>query len=92
MSAFVLLIIRLALTLAVYAFVGWAVMVLWQDLRRQTALVKAPPVRPLHLRPVASAARLARRAAALHRPQRAAVSNSRGQRGPGPGQRPVHRR
>jgi pSer/pThr/pTyr-binding forkhead associated (FHA) protein len=36
MSGIILLILRLALVAALYAFLGWALWVLWQDLRRKS--------------------------------------------------------
>ncbi|NLG73925.1 MAG: FHA domain-containing protein [Chloroflexi bacterium] len=47
MSGPVFLVIRVLLALALYAFLGWALWTLWQDLRRQSSQVtarQAPPI------------------------------------------------
>ena len=41
MSAIILLMIRLAMTLALYGFLGWAVWVLWRDIKRQSELMES---------------------------------------------------
>lgn len=41
MSATLLLILRLVMALALYAFLGWAVYTLWWDMKRQTELINA---------------------------------------------------
>ncbi|HEX7975383.1 MAG TPA: hypothetical protein VF498_13325, partial [Anaerolineales bacterium] len=41
MAAPVLLALRIALVLALYAFLGWALLILWKDLQRQSRLVAA---------------------------------------------------
>ena len=41
MSAVILLIIRLAMVLALYGFLGWAVWTLWRDIKRQNELMAA---------------------------------------------------
>ena len=41
MSATLLLILRLIMALALYAFLGWAVYTLWWDMKRQTELINA---------------------------------------------------
>ncbi|MBN1145708.1 MAG: FHA domain-containing protein [Anaerolineales bacterium] len=49
MSAPVLLILRLALTAALYAFLAWGLWVLWSDLRRSSRSLAAPQAPPLSL-------------------------------------------
>lgn len=49
MSGPILLILRLALALALYAFVAWAFYTLWSDLRRQSRIVTAPQAPPVIL-------------------------------------------
>jgi pSer/pThr/pTyr-binding forkhead associated (FHA) protein len=47
MSGILLLILRLALALALYTFLGWALLLLWRDLKRQGELLairQAPPI------------------------------------------------
>ena len=39
MSGILLLIIRLAMALALYGFLGWAVWTLWRDIKRQSELI-----------------------------------------------------
>ena len=41
MTAILLLILRLAMVLALYAFLGWAVYTLWRDIKRQSELLAA---------------------------------------------------
>lgn len=41
MSATILLIIRLAMALALYGFLGWVVWTLWRDIKRQDELLAA---------------------------------------------------
>jgi hypothetical protein len=41
MTAIFLLILRLAMVLALYAFLGWAVYTLWRDIKRQSELLAA---------------------------------------------------
>jgi pSer/pThr/pTyr-binding forkhead associated (FHA) protein len=41
MSAIILLIIRLAMVIALYGFLGWAVWTLWRDIKRQDELMAA---------------------------------------------------
>ena len=41
MSATLLLILRLVMASALYAFLGWAVYTLWWDMKRQTELINA---------------------------------------------------
>jgi pSer/pThr/pTyr-binding forkhead associated (FHA) protein len=49
MSGTVLLVLRLALAVALYAFLGFALWILWQDLRRQSKAVASAQVPPLTL-------------------------------------------
>jgi pSer/pThr/pTyr-binding forkhead associated (FHA) protein len=39
MSGMILLILRLSMVLALYAFLGWAVYTLWRDIKRQSELL-----------------------------------------------------
>lgn len=41
MSGIVLLILRLLMVVALYAFLGWAVYTLWRDMKRQSDLIEA---------------------------------------------------
>ena len=41
MSGILLLVLRLAMALALYAFLGWAVLTLWRDIKRQSELMAA---------------------------------------------------
>jgi hypothetical protein len=41
MSGTLLLVLRLAMALALYAFLGWAVLTLWRDIKRQSELMAA---------------------------------------------------
>lgn len=41
MSGIVLLILRLLMVIALYAFLGWAVYTLWRDMKRQSDLIEA---------------------------------------------------
>ena len=41
MSGTILLILRLSMALALYAFLGWAVYTLWRDIKRQSELLAA---------------------------------------------------
>lgn len=45
MSASILLVLRLALVLSLYGFLGWALFLLWHDLKRQSQL-REPPQPP----------------------------------------------
>jgi len=49
MSAPILLVLRLALAGALYAFLGWGLWLLWQDLRRSTVSLAAPQAPALSL-------------------------------------------
>lgn len=47
MSGTILLLLRVALAVTLYAFCGWAFLTLWQDIRRQSKLLvtnQAPPL------------------------------------------------
>lgn len=48
-SGLLLLLLRLAMVLALYSFVGWGLYVIWNDFRRQVRQVTAPPVVPITL-------------------------------------------
>ena len=50
-TSLVLLILRLGLTLALYAFLVYAVRTIWQDLQHQTRSAAAPGVPPISLTP-----------------------------------------
>jgi pSer/pThr/pTyr-binding forkhead associated (FHA) protein len=50
MSGVVLLILRFVLALALYAFVGWALLVVWRDLRHQQKTWTTRHITPLSLR------------------------------------------
>ena len=59
MSGPVLLFLRLALGVSLYAFLGWALWTLWRDLRTQgerLSVQKVPPINLLVLEPGGSAA------------------------------------
>jgi pSer/pThr/pTyr-binding forkhead associated (FHA) protein len=49
MTATLLLLLRLALTAALYAFLGWAIYTLWRELQFQQAALAARLVPPLQL-------------------------------------------
>jgi pSer/pThr/pTyr-binding forkhead associated (FHA) protein len=49
MSGVILLILRLAMALALYAFLGWAVYTLWRDMKRQSELIAARKIPELML-------------------------------------------
>lgn len=49
MTGTVLLILRALLAVLLYAFLGWALVTLWRDLRRQAELQAARQVRPIQL-------------------------------------------
>jgi len=46
-SGVILLILRVALTLALYSFVGWAIFTIWRDLRQQSLTLAARQAPPL---------------------------------------------
>ena len=49
MTGTVLLILRILLGVLLYAFLAWALVTLWRDLRRQAELQTARQVRPIKL-------------------------------------------
>lgn len=49
MSAIILLVLRLLLAALLYAFLGWAIYILWRDLKRQGELLAARQPPPLTL-------------------------------------------
>ena len=49
MSGSVLLVLRLAMALALYAFLGWAMYTLWRDLKRQSEHVVAEEIPVIEL-------------------------------------------
>jgi len=50
MSGVVLLILRIAMALALYGFVGWALYTIWRDVRQQTDLLNITRTPPIRLR------------------------------------------
>ena len=49
MSAIILLVLRAALTLALYLFVGWALWLIWRDLKMQSRLLASRQPPPISL-------------------------------------------
>ena len=49
MSGILLLVLRLAMALALYAFLGWAVLTLWRDIKRQSELMAAQRIPGIRL-------------------------------------------
>ena len=49
MSGIILLILRSALTITLYTFLGWALWVLWRDLQNQSKIRNAQQVIPLNM-------------------------------------------
>jgi pSer/pThr/pTyr-binding forkhead associated (FHA) protein len=49
MTGIVLLILRILLAVLLYGFLGWALYILWRDLRRQAELLERRQARPLRL-------------------------------------------
>ncbi len=49
MSAIFLLFLRLVLTVVLYAFLGWGLLVLWRDLRRQSEVLAGQQNHPIVL-------------------------------------------
>ncbi|MDD5370239.1 MAG: FHA domain-containing protein [Anaerolineaceae bacterium] len=49
MTGILVLILRIALAVALYSFLGWAFYVLWQDLRQQSALLNRRRIPSLQL-------------------------------------------
>lgn len=50
MSGPILLVLRIAMALALYGFVGWALFTIWRDMRRQTDLLATTRTPPIRLR------------------------------------------
>lgn len=50
-TGLILLALRLGLTLALYAFLAYAVRVIWRDLRQQTRADSLSPIPPIYLKP-----------------------------------------
>jgi len=49
MSGIILLVLRILLSAALYAFLGWAVITIWRDLRAQGQSISAPAIPALSL-------------------------------------------
>ena len=49
MSGQILLVLRIALALSLYAFLGWALLTLWRDLKRQSEMLAARQAPPISL-------------------------------------------
>jgi hypothetical protein len=47
MSGIILLVLRSILTICLYVFLGWAIWVLWRDLRHQNKIIRSQQVTPL---------------------------------------------
>jgi pSer/pThr/pTyr-binding forkhead associated (FHA) protein len=52
MSGIVLLILRILIAVTLYAFLGWAVLTIWRDLRAQARAISAPTIPTLLLTPL----------------------------------------
>ena len=50
MTAVVVLILRFALALALYAFIGWALLILWQELKQQGEYLASQKKPGIHIR------------------------------------------
>jgi pSer/pThr/pTyr-binding forkhead associated (FHA) protein len=50
MSGPALLALRIAMALALYGFIGWALLTIWRDVRQQTDLLNATRMPPIRLR------------------------------------------
>jgi FHA domain len=50
MSGPILLALRIAMALALYGFIGWALLTIWRDVRQQTDLLNATRTPPIRLR------------------------------------------
>lgn len=50
MSGVVLLVLRLVMAVALYAFLGWAVYTLWRDMQRQKDIINARKIPEINLR------------------------------------------
>ena len=49
MSAIIVLILRVLLALALYFFVGWAILTIWRELRAQSVLVSTQRIPPVQV-------------------------------------------
>jgi pSer/pThr/pTyr-binding forkhead associated (FHA) protein len=49
MSAILLLILRAALAVSLYAFLGWVLITIWRDLKKQAGQMAVSQVMPVHL-------------------------------------------
>ena len=49
MSAIIVLILRVLLALALYFFVGWAILTIWRELRSQSVLVSTQRIPPIQV-------------------------------------------
>jgi pSer/pThr/pTyr-binding forkhead associated (FHA) protein len=52
MSGLILLLLRIALAIGLYTFLGWGLLTLWRDFKRQTSTLASrqpPPITLLHL-------------------------------------------
>ena len=52
MSGIVILILRIILAVSLYAFLGWALYVIWRELRAQGLMMTTPQIPPLLLTPL----------------------------------------
>lgn len=53
MSGILLLVLRIILVLVLYIFVGWALLILWRDLRQQSAILRRRDIPQIGLYPQA---------------------------------------
>lgn len=53
-SGIVFLVLRLLLAASLYAFLGWALLTIWRDLRASGQLISAPVIPPITLTPLES--------------------------------------
>lgn len=49
MTGIVLLVLRIAMTVALYAFLGWVLLLMWRTLKREASLLSARTATPLTL-------------------------------------------
>ena len=49
LSGFILLSFRIGSVVVLYAFLGWSIYILWQELRQTTPLTKSFQIPPIHL-------------------------------------------
>jgi len=49
MTAIVVLILRFALAIALYAFLGWALLIIWQELKQQSELLASRKKPEIHI-------------------------------------------